>query len=101
VDEHEARQAATVVHNASTVRVRAERSKALCSARFVHHDDVTRLERRHEDLVEVREKAVPIHRSLEQTGGGEAVHPQARDKRAGLPVARYQLWKSWWACRSV
>ena len=52
----------------------------------IHHDDVAGLERRDEDLIEVGEKTVPVHRPLEQPGRGQAGDPQRPHERAGLPV---------------
>ena len=52
----------------------------------IHHDDVADVERRDEDLVKVGEKAVPVHRPIEQPGRGQAGDPQRPHERAGLPV---------------
>ena len=55
-------------------------------AQVVHHEDVAGLKRRDEDLVEVGEKTVPVHRSIEQPRRGQAGHPQCPHECAGLPV---------------
>ena len=48
-----------------------------------HH--VTGLQRRYEDLFDVGEEAGPVHRAVEDPGGGEPRHPQRGDEGAALP----------------
>ena len=55
-------------------------------AEVVHDDDVACTERGDEDLIEVREKGIAVHRAIEQAGRGDAVHPQGCDTGAGVPV---------------
>ena len=55
-------------------------------AQVIHHDDVAGLERRDEDLVEVGEKTVPVHRPVEEPRRGQARDPQRPHERTGLPV---------------
>ena len=55
-------------------------------AQVVHHDNVAGLERRDEDLVEVGEKTVAVHRPIEQPRRREACDPQRPHERTGLPV---------------
>jgi len=73
-------------------KLRARRLDPLAHAldvmgtQVVHHDDVVGPERGDEDLIEVGEKTVPVHRPIEQSRRSQASHPQRRDERAGLPV---------------
>lgn len=53
----------------------------LMRGQVVHDDEVTRPECRDEHLIERREKAVAIHRPVEETGRGQTVHTEGRDKR--------------------
>ena len=55
-------------------------------AQVVHHDDIADLECRHEDLVEVGEKTVPVHRPIEQPRRGQARGSQRPHERTRLPV---------------
>ena len=52
----------------------------------IHHHDVAGLERRDQDLIEIGQKRVTIHRPIEQAWRGESGNPQRRHERAGLPV---------------
>jgi len=57
----------------------------------VHHDDVTGSERRPQDLIEVREKDIAVHRAIEQARCGQPVDAQGREERAGLPVLVWRV----------
>lgn len=56
------------------------------STQVVHHHDVVGPERRDEDLIEIGEERVPVHRPVEEAGGGQALHAQGGHERAGLPM---------------
>jgi hypothetical protein len=72
--------------------VRAGRFDALADAldvmgpEVIHHDDVPSLQRRRQDLIEIGEERVAVHRSVEEAGRGQALHAQGRDEGAGLPM---------------
>ena len=51
----------------------------------VGDDDVARRERGDQDLFDVGEKTVPVHRAVDDARRGEPGDPQAGDKRARLP----------------
>jgi hypothetical protein len=53
----------------------------------VGHDDVARLERGAENLVDVGQKTFAVHGAVKHTGSGEPTHAQRGDERARLPVA--------------
>ena len=57
-------------------------------AQVVGDDDVTGVERGHEDLFHVGEEARPIDRAVEDAGRGQARDAERRDKRAGLPARK-------------
>lgn len=52
----------------------------------IHDDDVARAECGREDLVEVGEEGVAVHRPIQEARCGQAIDAQGADKRAGLPV---------------
>lgn len=52
----------------------------------IHDDDVARAQRGREDLVQIGEEGVAVHRPVEEAWGGEAIDTERADKRAGLPV---------------
>jgi hypothetical protein len=59
---------------------------------FVHrevieNDDITGPQGGHEDLLDVREEARVVDRSVEHGGGLDAIRSQRRDDRLGLPMA--------------
>ncbi len=45
------------------------------------------LQGRHEDLFDGGEETGPVHRAIEDPGGGEPGHPQRRDEGTALPPA--------------
>src|SRR3954467_2051489 len=49
---------------------------ALVARQVVDDDDVTRRERRHEDLSHVLQEALAINGAVEELGGGHAAQPQ-------------------------
>ncbi len=55
------------------------------SGEIVSDHDVAGVQRRHEDLFNVGEEAGPVHRAVEDPGGGEPRHPQRGDEGAALP----------------
>ena len=57
----------------------------VCAARLSAITIVTGLQRRYEDLFDVGEEAGPVHRAVEDPGGGEPRHPQRGDEGAALP----------------
>ena len=54
---------------------------------IVGDHDVAGLQRRDEDLFDVGEEAGPVHRAIEDPGGGEPRHPQRSDEGAAFPPA--------------
>lgn len=52
----------------------------------IHDDDVTLAQRGREDLVQIGEEGVAIHRSIEQSRCGQTIDAEGADKRAGVPV---------------
>ncbi len=58
----------------------------LMRGQIIHHDDVAGLERGDEDLIEVREKRLPVHRPIEQSRRGQPGHAERGHERARLPV---------------
>jgi len=52
----------------------------------IHDDDVARAQRGREDLVQIGEKGVAIHRSIQESRCGQPIEAEGADKRAGLPV---------------
>ena len=54
---------------------------------IIQHDDIARLERRREDLLDIRQKRGVIDRSIKDRRRGEAVKPQRHDDRVRLPMA--------------
>ena len=44
-------------------------------------------QRRNEDLFDIGQEAGPVHRAIEDPGGGEPRHPQRGDEGAALPPA--------------
>jgi hypothetical protein len=57
------------------------------SGQIIHHDEVARLERRRQLLLDVAEKHRPVHRAVDDGGGREASQPQRADEGRRLPVA--------------
>ena len=53
----------------------------------VEDDDVAGAERRHQDLLHVRQKTRVVDRPIEDGGRRQAIGPQRRDHRVGLPMA--------------
>jgi hypothetical protein len=53
----------------------------------VEHDDVPRLQRRHQDLLDIREKRRVVDRAVEDGGRDESVNTEAGDDGVGLPMA--------------
>ena len=60
--------------------------QALVARQVVHDDDVAGGERRHQDLLDVREEACAINRAIKDGRGGEARHAQRREKRRRVPA---------------
>lgn len=56
-------------------------------AQIVHHDNVARVEGRDENLLDVSEESIAVHRAVDDAWGGERVCAQPRDKGRGFPVA--------------
>ena len=54
---------------------------------IVEDHDVARLQRRHEHLLDIREKAAVIDRPIKHRRRGQALGPERGDDRVGLPVA--------------
>ena len=59
----------------------------LVDRQVVEHDDVARLQGRHQHLLDVREKTGVIDGAIEDRRRCEAVQAQGREDRVGLPVA--------------
>ena len=57
------------------------------NADIVHHHDVAAFERRHQALIDIGQKGLAVHRSLDHHWGGHSVMPQRRHERYGLPGA--------------
>ena len=53
---------------------------------IIEHDHITRLERRGEDLLDIRQERRVIDRPIKDRGRLEAVEPQGHDNGVGLPV---------------
>ena len=59
----------------------------LMDRQVVEHDHVAGPQRRHEDLVDIRDERVGIDRAVEDARGGEPLQAQRRDHRVRLPLA--------------
>jgi hypothetical protein len=59
---------------------------ALVAAEIVHDDDVSGLERRHEELLDIGFEAFAINRSIEDARRLDPVVPQRRKERECLPM---------------
>ena len=57
----------------------------LVGGEIVGDHDVAGLQRGDEDLFDVGEETGPVHRAIQDPGGGEPRHPQRRDEGATLP----------------
>src|SRR5687768_6143318 len=60
---------------------------ALVGAEIVDDDDVARLERRHEYLLDVLKEALAIDRSIDEPRCGELIVTQSGQEGHGLPAA--------------
>ena len=59
----------------------------LVGSEIVGDHDVAGPQGRHEDLLDVGEKAEAVHRAVEHAGRGESGDAETRDERTRLPVA--------------
>ena len=59
----------------------------LVGGEIVGDHDVAGLQRRDEDLFDVGQEAGPVHRTIQDPGGGEPRHPQRGDEGAAFPAA--------------
>ena len=59
----------------------------LVTRQVIHDDDVARREGRDQDLLNVGEEARAIDRAIKHGRGGEACHPERREKRRGVPAS--------------
>lgn len=57
------------------------------SGQIVHHDHVTRAERRRQVLLDIAEEHVSVHRAVDHGGRREAAQSQRTDEGRRLPVA--------------
>ena len=57
----------------------------------VRDHDVAGLERGHQDLFDVGQKGVAVHRAIDDAGGRQAGDPQARDEGARLPAGHWRV----------
>jgi hypothetical protein len=64
---------------------------SLMGAEIVEDDDVARLERRGEELLDIGAEAFAVNGAVEQAGRIDAVIAQGGKKRRGLPVAMRNL----------
>ena len=64
---------------------------AFVAAQIVHDDDIAGLERGHEHLFDIDEKALAVDGSVEQPRGLDAVIAQCGDEGRGLPVPKRHL----------
>src|SRR5687768_17364368 len=71
---------------------------ALVGAEIVDDDDVARLERRHEDLLDVLKEALAIDRSVDEPRRGEPIVTQSGQEGHGLPAA---VWRLAWQALSA
>jgi hypothetical protein len=58
----------------------------LMGGEIVQHDDVTWREGRGQDLFDIGEEGVAVHRAVDDAGCGKSCGAQARDKGGGFPV---------------
>ena len=56
----------------ASARTRTNSVRTELSVKRIHHHDVVGLERRDEDLIEVGQKRVAVHRPIGQAGRGQA-----------------------------
>ena len=61
--------------------------RLLVHRQVVEDDDVARAERRHQDLLDIREEGGVVDRPVEDGGGREALDAQRSDDRVGVPMA--------------
>jgi hypothetical protein len=55
-------------------------------AEIVQHDDVAWLEGRHEDLFDIGEEGIAVHRAIDDAWCSKSGGAQAGDKGGGFPV---------------
>ena len=60
---------------------------AFVRAEVVHDDDVARLQRRHQELLDVGHEALAVDRAVDDAGRGDAVVAQRGEEGHGAPVA--------------
>ncbi len=53
---------------------------------IVHDDDVSGHERRHQDLLDIEPEQFTIDRAVDHTGRRDAIAPQRRQERHGVPT---------------
>ena len=59
---------------------------AAVGGQVVHHYDVARLERGHQQLLDVGREGGAVHGAVEHHGRGHSAQPQCADEGCGLPV---------------
>lgn len=57
----------------------------------IEHNDVTRAQRGHEDLLDISQKRHVVDRPIEHRGSAEALEAERRDDGVGLPVAERRV----------
>jgi hypothetical protein len=55
-------------------------------AEIVQHDDVAWLEGRHEDLFDIGEEGIAVHRTVDDAGCRQSCGAQSGNKGSGFPV---------------
>ena len=73
-------------HGPGRLNERADASDVM-RRQVVGHHDVAHVQRGDENLVDIGEEALAIHRAIQHTGGRETGDPEGGDEGARLPVA--------------
>jgi len=58
----------------------------LVAGQIVHDDDIARIQRRDEDLLDISPEDVAVHGAIEDVRGSDAGDAQTSDKSGGFPV---------------
>ena len=69
----------------------------LVRSKIVHDDDVARLERRDEDLLDIGKEGLAVDGAIQHEGRGDRVVSQRGEKRQRLPMAVRDLGDEWLA----